>query len=89
MATWRLYTYDVWGNEEDGFEVNDVFRTDTAVDVESEEDEKNTESAILSETRELYTCNPEIDNRAYYGEKTIVVNDLNDGAPLCEWRLES
>lgn len=23
----RLYTYDVWGNEEDGYNVNDVFQT--------------------------------------------------------------
>jgi len=24
--TWTWYTYDVWGNEEDGFEVNETFR---------------------------------------------------------------
>jgi hypothetical protein len=23
----RLYTYDVWGNEEEGYDVNDVFQT--------------------------------------------------------------
>jgi uncharacterized Zn ribbon protein len=27
MKTYRLYTYDVWGNEKDGYEVNDVFKS--------------------------------------------------------------
>jgi protein-tyrosine-phosphatase len=25
MAKWKFRTYDVWGNKEDGFEVNDVY----------------------------------------------------------------
>lgn len=25
METWRVCTYDVWGNEEEGYEVNDVY----------------------------------------------------------------
>lgn len=24
-TTWKIRTYDVWGNEDDGFEVNDVY----------------------------------------------------------------
>lgn len=31
MDVYRLYTYDVWGNEEDGWEVNDTFRRSTQV----------------------------------------------------------
>lgn len=26
LTTWEVATYDVWGNERDGFEVNDVYR---------------------------------------------------------------
>ena len=26
MTTWEFCTYDVWGNETDGYEVNDVYR---------------------------------------------------------------
>ncbi len=26
LTTWKLATYDVWGNPKDGFEVNDIFR---------------------------------------------------------------
>lgn len=29
MATWNVYSLDVWGNEEDGFEVNDRSRVGT------------------------------------------------------------
>jgi hypothetical protein len=29
--TWRVYTLDVWGNEDDGFEVNDRSRAGTVV----------------------------------------------------------
>jgi hypothetical protein len=31
MTKWRLYSYDVWGNAKDGYEVNDVFRTNEIV----------------------------------------------------------
>ena len=30
---YRLYTYDLWGNEEDGYEVNDVFRQNTVFEL--------------------------------------------------------
>lgn len=33
MAVYRLYTYHVWGNEEDGWEVNNVFETDVLADI--------------------------------------------------------
>lgn len=43
MARYRLYNYDVWGNEHDGFEVNDVYRTSTIVDIP---DDANDETII-------------------------------------------
>lgn len=29
MPTYEVRTFDVWGNEEDGFDINDVFRVGT------------------------------------------------------------
>lgn len=29
LTTWELRTYDVWGNKEDGYDVNDSFRAGT------------------------------------------------------------
>ena len=42
MATqkYRLYTYDVQGNEEDGYDVNDVFKTSEIYDIDPGWDNK-------------------------------------------------
>lgn len=34
MPTYTLYLYDVWGNAKDGFDVNDIYRTDTRIEVD-------------------------------------------------------
>jgi len=34
--TYRFYTYDVWGNEKDGWEVNDVFRSSGTIELPAE-----------------------------------------------------
>jgi hypothetical protein len=54
--TYRVYTYDVWGNEEDGYEVNDVFRTSETVELDSkgtiqQDIEELIEQGILIEKR--------------------------------------
>ena len=41
--TYRFYSYDVWGNEEDGYEVNDVFRTTETVELDDEKIQSDTE----------------------------------------------
>ena len=33
VRRYRICTYDVWGNAKDGWEVNNVFRGDTTVDI--------------------------------------------------------
>jgi hypothetical protein len=33
MKRYRWYSYDVWGNKKDGYEVNQVFRTSEVVEV--------------------------------------------------------
>jgi hypothetical protein len=33
MAKWRYYSYDVWGNKRDGYDVNNVFETDEVIDI--------------------------------------------------------
>ena len=37
METWRLYTYDVWGNAEEGYEVNDVYRTSDTLELPTDD----------------------------------------------------
>jgi len=33
MAKWRYYSYDVWGNAKEGYDVNNVFKTNEIVDI--------------------------------------------------------
>lgn len=40
MATWRVFSLDVWGNETDGFEVNDRCQVGT---IETSEDPPDAE----------------------------------------------
>ena len=39
IALYDVFTYDVWGNEEDGYEVNDVYPFARGVEVKQEEAE--------------------------------------------------
>lgn len=34
MSCYRMYVYDVWGNARDGYEINNLFRTETIIGVE-------------------------------------------------------
>ena len=41
IALYDVFTYDVWGNEEDGYEVNDVFPFARGAEIKQEEIEYN------------------------------------------------
>ena len=49
IALYDVFTYDVWGNEEDGYEVNDVFLFARGAEIGQEEIEynENTEHSFL------------------------------------------
>jgi hypothetical protein len=79
-ATWRLYTYDVWGNANDGYEVNDVYPKQTL------EIDGDTDAAVIAalERSTGGACTAiEVDwNEA----DTIYLNSMVDGKPLGELR---
>ena len=57
--TFRMYEYDVWGNNEDGYEVNNIFKTSTTIKL-SEDDGHKLEALIEAleendEVQEVYT----------------------------------
>ncbi len=69
--TWRLYTYDLWGNDQDGYEVNDIYQQEQ-FEVEftgQEEDEvkrviqAGIDQDILSDpTMFSWQVDPQVDN---------------------------
>lgn len=83
---YRLYAYDVWGNSEDGFNVNDTFRTTETVELSLSDDENQILKALVAgdviEAREDF----EIDAS---NEETIFLTSTVDGMPVGELRIEN
>jgi hypothetical protein len=85
MNTWRLYTYDLWGNEEDGWEVNDVFQKSTTLELSAEPTDAEVSEALASAC-ECSTENVDVDQA---DEDTIYLTDDRTGKPLAELRRET
>jgi hypothetical protein len=88
MATrnWRLYTYDLWGNEEDGYEVNDVYRTPEILRFDAECTDAELLAYLESDAGPLNPGECEID--ATSDEDRIYIIAASDGHPVCELRAE-
>ena len=93
-AVYSTYNYDVWGNEDDGYEVNDVFCINRAVEFTQEELVYN--EGLPFEFRCWVV--PEQEVKEYFGymqdvtidgddEGTIYL-ELEDGMPAGEIRFE-
>ena len=71
---YRLYTYDLWGNARDGWEVNDVYAQSTVIEV----DESTSDRAINRRLRAHgVRWNHEAIGYTLYGE-------TKTGKPVCE-----
>jgi hypothetical protein len=73
-STWMLYTYDVWGNRRDGYEVNDTY---TSGEVSSPLLQPS--DSWLAGLCGLRNDQVDIDGDDNY----ITVNRRSDGKPLC------
>jgi hypothetical protein len=83
MPTIEIWTYDVWGNEEDGYEVNDRSKVDTI-----ETDLTELTDAKIKELISDYFLDPEnIDTDGYGDEKHVYLvfnDDEHSDYPLGE-----
>lgn len=50
MTTYRINELDVWGNDIDGYEINDVFKTDYFIELENPYDDNE----VIEKTKEYY-----------------------------------
>lgn len=79
---WRLVTYDVWGNEEDGYEVNNKFSTSTVVSIR----ENATDDQVITALRRagvikgVRSKSIDLDG----DDEVIAVTDARDGQPAFE-----
>ncbi len=83
MATWNLHNYDRWGNDEDGYEVNDVYGASLSVDLPDDATDAQI-LAVLAEASGTDTSKVQVDGSTY-AEDAIYLNDEN-GWPLAELR---
>lgn len=84
---WQLIEYDVWGNEEAGYEVNDVYPTPTWFCVP----EKATDGDLLRLLADHYGEEQvkgwEVDN-SVDSTMNIYIHRSRDRYPVCELRAE-
>ncbi len=79
---WRYYSYDVWGNAEDGYDVNDVFRTDTTVDLPRD-------ASFRDLARAFDVTEGIVDVAALDTEDTYYLERERDGKPMGEFRFDA
>jgi len=80
-AQYRLFLYDVWGNEHDGWDVNDVFKSGYYFSAGVE----HTDAELTNMVGDLFGLQLQIDVGS--DENTIYFSDEN-GKPVCELRIE-
>jgi len=73
---YQLYTYEIWGNSRDGYQVNDVYRQSVIIEV----DETTSDRAI---NRRLSAQGVVWDGEFGY---TLYGSAKRDGRPVCELR---
>ena len=86
MKTYRIYELDVWGNEADGFDVNDAFRTHFTCELP----DNFTDTELINKLKDFYFA-PSVNNDdveiSDIGDDTVIYIDYN-GKPQIELRLE-
>ena len=80
-AQYRVFTYDVWGNDNAGWDVNDVFKSSYYFSAGVE----HTDAELTNMVGDLMGLQLQIDVGS--DENTIYFSDLN-GKPVCELRIE-
>jgi hypothetical protein len=84
---WRLYTYDVWGNARDGFDVNDVFKTSTILEFSDNASDADIVKALKKAgylRKGIRTSSIKFDG----DDETIYFSDARNGRPEGELRRE-
>lgn len=80
LVTWRVWSYDVWGNAEDGYEVNNRFSVAT---VREKADLTDADAIRLAQRVGLLSRGANVDTVTVAGDDfTIEFEDAEDGFPL-------
>ena len=85
MAKYQLVTYDVWGNPEDGLEVNNVYRYDVFYDISDTETNEEIIHRLCTEEKQFPSIYSTHGQTATFlkpeaESKVEIVNDFQDFA---------
>lgn len=80
--TWEFISYDLWGNEEDGFEVNAAYHTGRVYEIDDESDD-----GIINFLRSAGFVDDDVDatDIDVDGDETIIYINYK-GSPALEFR---
>jgi hypothetical protein len=95
LTTWDVWTYDVWGNAKEGYEVNDryTYGLDLPIRVKVQTHNVGTEHEFTSaspsdyQLRQVFGVGCAIDTDG--DDQTIYVNRVSDSYPLGELHCTS
>lgn len=84
MYKYEIVDLEIWGNEEDGYTVNDAFHTLEYIEIEDIDDDKEILNAVSHYLKDpIKNCY--IDNMS--SEETIYINAYKNDMPLIELQL--
>jgi len=79
---YKLYTYDLWGNEKDGYQVSDVYPSNITIELTPNDSDETIIKKLRKEmTKKHHTKSFDVDGDFTYG---LYIN--LKGVPFCELR---
>lgn len=84
MTQYRVYTYGLWGNEKDGYEVNDVYRQSQILEIADNATGNEIKALLLEECFSEGSTSEKI---TIEGEETLYIE--YDGKPVAELRKDT
>jgi hypothetical protein len=87
--TYEILAYDVWGNETDGWDVNDVFRTGLTVDIDDRHNDRHVVASaytVLGFPTDEILGSVEVDPVCQHDTESIYLRVKETARPLMELR---
>lgn len=91
LTTWRVWTYDVWGNADDGYDVNDRYdHGEQEIRIPKTRHNVGTEQEFVSasptdkQIKEMLDVRPSVEIDTDGDDMNIYVRAADDGYPIGE-----
>jgi hypothetical protein len=79
MKTYKIQSFDVWGNERDGFEINNIFNTDFRIEIE----DNATDKEVIKILSYAGFVKPRYKFNIEWNDETLAFVTRPNGFPIC------